>query len=59
MQAAEDHVNALARGLVDGTADEAELLAAMHERDDLRLLLEAWDLGVRELDGHPALAGRR
>lgn len=58
-ETAQDHVSRLAGGLVDGTVEEAEVLAAVAERDRARRLLECWELAVRELDGHPALAGRR
>lgn len=59
VRTAEDRVSALARGLVNGTVVEADVVAAIRRRDDLRLRLEAWDLAVREVDAHPALRGRR
>lgn len=59
LQAAEDHVEALARRMSAGGVAEAEIVDAMRGRDDLRRLLEAWDLAVADVDSDAALRGRR
>ncbi len=59
LQEAEDHVLALARRVARGESVEADVVAAIRHREELRLWLEARDLVVRSLDQDPVLRGRR
>lgn len=59
VQAAEDRVVELARAVAYGTAAEADVVAAIADRDELRRRVEVCDLVVHEIDADPAMRGRR